>query len=181
MKSIIIFSLLLVLIFAISASANINELFGRYTYRSFINDTDPNTPFNNLRFGVGILEIKNINDKGLIIGELFFGPEYRLSIKGKIKSVDPLIIEFRGEGITTSTKGWVYDYEAHFAKTWPKGVQQVPALLVGHSYGQSFWRPGACWFGNFLDCCKTINEYQNHSYLARKSRREWMNVPCTNT
>ena len=56
-----------------AASDAANVLVGTWTYRSFLNDPDPNKPFNDLQFAVADLTIEDAGF-GKFAGRLTFAP-----------------------------------------------------------------------------------------------------------
>jgi hypothetical protein len=122
-----------------------NPLLGSWTYRSFLNDPDPNTPFGNLEFAVAALQFEGA-DFGQVAGRLSFGDDY-LALKGTITFGNPFTARFQGVGATPGTieqgKPWIYDYLGYIAPAWPNGIDQRPAILgtvvrtVTHSQGQA--------------------------------------------
>jgi hypothetical protein len=118
-----------------SVSATTGSLAGKWTYRSFRNDPVP----------VGDDANKAL---ALIFAEAAFSFELPtsttlketidwdgggLDLQGTIRptaeSGGP-VVEIVGTGRPgTSTAGWEYDYHAQLAYQWPKGVNQVPALV----------------------------------------------------
>jgi hypothetical protein len=61
------------------------------------------------------------------------GGGYALDLEGTIRPASegvPATIEIAGRGRAgTPTDGWEYDYFGFLAHQWPKGVNQVPALV----------------------------------------------------
>ncbi len=122
-----------------------NTLLGRWTYRSFLNDPDPNTPFGNLQFAVADLKFEEAAF-GQVVGRLSFGDDY-LSLKGTITFGNPFTVRFQGVGATPGTieqgRPWIYDYLGFVAPAWPNGIDQRPAILrtivrtVPHSQGRA--------------------------------------------
>ncbi len=122
-----------------------NPLLGGWTYRSFVNDPDPNTPFGNLQFALADLRFDGA-DFGQVAGRLTFGDDY-LALKGTITYGNPFTVRFQGVGATAGTieqgKPWIYDYLGFVAPAWPNGIDQRPAILgtlvrtVSHSQGQA--------------------------------------------
>jgi hypothetical protein len=118
---------------------------GAWTYRSFLNDPDPNLPFNDLQFAVADLTFDKARF-GQIKGRLQFGQDY-LNLKGTITYGNPFTLRFEGVGATPGTieqgQPWVYDYLGFLAPAWPNGVNQRPAIVgtivrtVAHSQGRA--------------------------------------------
>ena len=122
-----------------------NPLLGEWTYRSFVNDPDPNTPFGNLEFALAAVKFEEA-PFGQIVGRLSFGSDY-LALKGTLTYGNPFTARFQGVGATAGTiengKPWIYDYLGFVAPAWPNGVDQRPAIVgtlvrdVTHSNGQA--------------------------------------------
>jgi hypothetical protein len=122
-----------------------NPLLGSWTYRSFISDPDPNTPFGNLQFALAEIKFEEAAF-GHVAGRLIFGDDY-LSLKGTITFGNPFTVRFQGVGATPGTieqgRPWIYDYLGFVAPAWPNGIDQRPAILgtivrtVTHSQGQA--------------------------------------------
>ncbi len=122
-----------------------NPLLGAWTYRSFVNDPDPNTPFGNLEFALADVKFEEA-PFGQIVGRLSFGSDY-LGLKGTLTYGNPFTARFQGVGATAGTiengKPWIYDYQGFVAPAWPNGVDQRPAIVgtlvrdVTHSNGQA--------------------------------------------
>ena len=103
-------------------------LLGTWTYRSFRNNPTPNTPFNDLRFGEGMLVIEDLSN-GVFKGRLDFGPEAQVALTGMVSYGNPATLQFQGRGTSAGNKDWLYDYVGHLAFQWPQGEKQVPALV----------------------------------------------------
>jgi hypothetical protein len=107
---------------------------GTWLYRSFINETTPVAgdagKALGLIFGEGVLRIA-ADDIGQLKGTIEFGDDYVLDISGRLQQgAGPSTIVLRGTGrLGTGTAGWLYDYQAFPAPTWPRGVDQKPALV----------------------------------------------------
>ena len=122
-----------------------NPLVGDWTYRSFISDPDPNTPFNDLQFAVAALTFEK-SPFGQIAGRLRFGDDF-LALRGTITYGNPFTVRFQGVGATPGTieqgRPWVYDYLGFVAPAWPNGIDQRPAIVgtivrtVPHSQGRA--------------------------------------------
>lgn len=122
-----------------------NAICGKWTYRSFINDPDPNLEFNKLKFAVAELSFEEA-DFGKIAGRLRFGEDY-LKLTGTMTFGNPFAARFQGVGATPGTiengQPWVYDYLGFIAPAWPNGIDQRPAIVgtivrtVTHSNGQA--------------------------------------------
>jgi hypothetical protein len=115
-----------------------NPFVGSWTYRSLLNDTDPNTTFNDLQFGLGTIVIEEAPMQ-LLKGTIG-GPGWSLNLKGAREYGNPMHVRFQGTGVIGGEE-WVYDYDGYLVPAWPNGVQQVPAIVgsivrtVPHSGG----------------------------------------------
>ena len=89
-----------------------NPLTGSWTYRSFLNDPDIGTAFNDLEFGRGTIG----------------GPGWSLALKGSRAYGSPMQVRFQGAGVVGGAQ-WIYDYEGWLVPDWPNGVDQVPAIV----------------------------------------------------
>ena len=121
-----------------SSQSDGNVLAGTWTYRSFINDPDVSTAFNDLEFGRGNIRIDAVpmNEfKGLI-----YGPGWQLQLKGSTNYGDPFSVRFQGTGVVGGEE-WIYSYVGYLVLPWPNGVDQRPALVgsivrvIPHSSG----------------------------------------------
>lgn len=122
-----------------------SPLTGKWTYRSFIND--PAEVGNDaqkalaLIFGEGQMTIA-ASDFGTFQGELSFGPQAILDMKGWVAYGAPFTARFEGVGRKGSqAEGWIYDYVGYLIPNWPNGVDQTAAIVgsvirtVPHSNG----------------------------------------------
>ena len=103
-----------------------NPFVGSWTYRSLLNDTDPNTSFNDLQFGLGTIVIEEAPMQ-LLKGTIG-GPGWSLDLKGAREYGNPMHVRFQGTGVIGGEQ-WVYDYDGYLVPAWPNGVQQVPAIV----------------------------------------------------
>lgn len=99
---------------------------GKWSYRSFRNNPDLNVEFNNLKFGVGILEISEPS-LGVVAGTIG-GPDWSLTLKGWLTYGDPNTIRFQGSG-EIDGELWIYDYLGYLAPSWPNGIDQRAAII----------------------------------------------------
>lgn len=113
-------------------------LVGVWTYRSFLNDPDGSTSFNDLQFGLGNIRIDRspMNEfKGLI-----YGPGWQLTLNGSTTYGNPFTVRFQGKGLVGGEE-WIYDYEGYVVRPWPNGIDQRAAIVgsivrtVPHSSG----------------------------------------------
>jgi hypothetical protein len=113
---------------------------GSWAYRSFLNDPDLSTEFNDLRFGAGTLVLEE-PDYGRLSGSLG-GEGWNLDLVGGYTYGNPFALRFQGSG-DLGGETWVYDYVGTLVPIWPNGVDQRPAIVgsvvrtVPHSDGQA--------------------------------------------
>ncbi|HKC63046.1 MAG TPA: hypothetical protein VKB86_05385 [Pyrinomonadaceae bacterium] len=117
---------------------NSNILVGTWTYRSFLNDPDLSTQFNNLEFGRGNIQIEPapMNEfKGRI-----YDVGWQLDLKGSTTYGNPFTVRFQGTGVVGGEE-WIYDYEGYVIRPWPNGINQRMAIVgtivrtIPHSSG----------------------------------------------
>ncbi len=117
---------------------------GTWTYRSFINDPDLSTAFNNLEFGRANIRIDAapMNQfKGLI-----YDTGWELVLNGSITYGNPFTVRFQGKGVVGGEE-WIYDYEGYVIRPWPNGVNQRMAIVgtivrtIPHSGGNGGTAP----------------------------------------
>ena len=81
-------------------------LVGTWTYRSFLNNPDLSTAFNDLEFGRGNIRIEPapMNEfKGRI-----YDVGWALELKGSINYGNPFSVRFQGTGVVGGEE-WIYD------------------------------------------------------------------------
>ena len=113
-------------------------LVGNWTYRSFINDPDLSTQFNDLEFGRGTIAIaaSAMNEFSGTIG----GPGWQLQLKGSTTYGNPFTVRFQGTGVVGGEQ-WIYDYIGYVVRPWPNGIDQRAAIVgsivrtIPHSSG----------------------------------------------
>ncbi|MEO7325083.1 MAG: hypothetical protein ABIW82_09680 [Dokdonella sp.] len=114
------------------------SLVGLWTYRSLLNNPVLATPFNDLEFGRGNIEIVAA-PMGIFRGRIF-GPGWELALNGSISYGNPNGVRFQGRGLVGGEE-WVYDYLGYECPPWPNGIEQRPSLCgsivrtVPHSSG----------------------------------------------
>jgi hypothetical protein len=117
-----------------------NAFVGRWTYRSFRNDPELSTEYNDLRFGAGTLVLDE-PDYGRLSGSLG-GEGWNLDLAGGYTYGNPFALRFQGSGEIDGER-WVYDYVGYLVPIWPNGVDQRAAIVgsvirtVPHSNGQA--------------------------------------------
>src|SRR5260370_30863025 len=97
-----------------STSKAVNQLKGKWIYRSLVNDKTLKTPFSNLQFGLGIIEFKKIAGSRILNASLDMGNNLILTIGGEIaKEGGVTSLRWRGTGVAGSpTAGWSFRYRA---------------------------------------------------------------------
>ena len=103
-----------------------NPLVGSWTYRSFLNDPDIGTAFNDLEFGRGTIVIEE-GPMAALKGTIG-GPGWSLALKGSRAYGSPMQVRFQGTGVVGGAQ-WIYDYEGWLVPDWPNGVGQVSAIV----------------------------------------------------
>jgi hypothetical protein len=118
-----------------AAALEASTLAGKWTYRSFHNN--PAMIGSNPKKALDLLFAEATFNFEPLSSTTFKGtidwPGGGLDLKGTIRpsSGDAVaIIEIVGLGRpNTKTAGWEYDYAGQLAHQWPKGVNQVPAIV----------------------------------------------------
>src|ERR671912_2360461 len=111
---------------------------GRWTYRSYHNEPDPEV--SRPLFGIGTLVLDE-PDYGRLSGSLG-GGGWNLSLVGGYTYGNPFALRFQGSG-DNSGERWVYDYVGYLVPIWPNGVDQRSAIVgsvirtVPHNNGQA--------------------------------------------
>ena len=111
---------------------NIEDLIGDWIYRSLLNNKTLTTPFNDLRFGAGIISFQHIAEDRISDSTLNMGGNYLLDLQGEIIRQNEIIysIGWRGTGIPdTPTAGWIYDYKAFIAPNWEEATDKTIVLI----------------------------------------------------
>ncbi len=122
---------------------------GNWTYRSLINNPDLSVEFNDLRFGMGTLNLTE--PSGGKIGGTLGGPGWSLDLDGMATEGKPVTVRFQGRG-EIGGETWVYDYRGYLVPEWTNGVSQVDAIVgsiirtVPHSNGQATAGFVASWY-----------------------------------
>jgi hypothetical protein len=109
---------------------------GNWTYRSFLNNPGYIEDVQNLEefkeqflFGEGDIEIVE-SPFGSLAGDIRFGDEYVLDLKGSVGYGNPFNLIFQGVGRSdTQAKGWIYDYVGYLAPAWPNGIDEKQAIV----------------------------------------------------
>lgn len=105
---------------------NIGSLVGTWTYRSFLNDPNLATSFNNLEFGRGNIQIDEA-PAGVLVGKIY-DTGWALALNGSINGGYPGVVRFQGRGVVSGEE-WIYDYLGFVVPPWPNGVDQRPAMV----------------------------------------------------
>jgi hypothetical protein len=112
-----------------------NPFVGSWTYRSFLNDPNIDTDFDNLEFGRGTIVITAPSSDtlgGTIGGSLGTGKgNWLLDLYGSIGYGSPGQIRFQGRGLVNGEE-WVYDYIGWLVPVWPNSNDTLQrAAIVG--------------------------------------------------
>lgn len=103
-------------------------LLGKWSYRSFSNDPNLDTPLNNLLFGEGTLTL-TMAGNGKLEGSFDFGPGYGMSVTGTVTYGNPATLQFEAKGNGPNNGDWLYDYTAYLGFQFPQAVKQRPSLV----------------------------------------------------
>lgn len=123
-----------------SFAPEIGSLAGIWTYRSFQNNVELATPFEELEFGRAHIEIRQA-PMGVLSGRIF-DTGWELELNGAISYGAPFAARFQGRGIVNGDE-WVYDYIGYLSPAWPNGIAQRPAFAgsivrtAAHSQGKA--------------------------------------------
>ncbi|MEM8961289.1 MAG: hypothetical protein AAGD38_07425 [Acidobacteriota bacterium] len=105
-----------------------NAFVGSWAYRSLLNDTDLDKPFNDLQFGKGTIVIESGPAQTLrgTIG----GPGWELTLYGSREYGSPMRARFQGKGMVGGEE-WIYDYVCWLVPNWPNSNPRLqrPALV----------------------------------------------------
>ncbi|CAN5419301.1 hypothetical protein BH10PSE6_BH10PSE6_05040 [soil metagenome] len=110
-------------------------LAGKWTYRSFHNNPAPVTDSAETAFGLFFAEAEfMLADVSVgVIGGTIDWPGGGLDLAGSVTppiDTSSLTFQIIGKGrVGTGTAGWEYQYHGHLAHQWPRGVNQIPALV----------------------------------------------------
>ncbi|MGB7924362.1 MAG: hypothetical protein WCF57_14050 [Pyrinomonadaceae bacterium] len=112
-----------------------NPFVGTWNYRSFYNNPDDITDWNNLQFGAGTLKIAAPSSDtlgGTIGGSLGPGQgNWLLNLHGSISYGTPGQVRFQGRGLVSGEE-WVYDYIGWLVPVWPNSNATLQrAAIVG--------------------------------------------------
>jgi hypothetical protein len=105
------------------------NLAGAWRYRSFKNEPEHLSSFDDLKYGEGNLEVET-SPSGIFTGKLTLETRAELTLKGTVSYGYPCIIHFRGTGEeNTMSAGWIYDYTGFLAPDWLNGIDQRSAII----------------------------------------------------
>jgi hypothetical protein len=104
---------------------------GKWIYRSLRNNKVLNTPFNDLRFGEGVIDFKKIAGDQIVDSSLDMGSGFILNLQGEVSDAGTIVsLKWRGTGVPASpTEGWIYDYQAFVAPTWEEATDKTITLV----------------------------------------------------
>jgi hypothetical protein len=119
-----------------------NPLVGDWTYRSFLNLSDPipNTDtalLSVILFGQGDMRLAISPQSGFDGSYISFGEAYVMEIAGETFPGSnspgrerPPAIKMEATGLAgTAVDGWIYAYQGYLVPQWPDGVNQLPAIV----------------------------------------------------
>jgi len=153
-----------------SQTPNKGTLAGKWTYRSFLSNSDLSVPFNNLEFGRGTITVAEAPraDGDDWRSSLVAGSQWFHQLRGSLFSS---LSRQRHRG----KEEWVYDYIGCVIKPWPNGVNQVPAMTgsvvrtIPHSDGSGRIAPrrGRLFVdrrlaGSILTCALKVGKLEFH-------------------
>ena len=104
-----------------------NPFVGSWSYRSFVNDPDLTTPFNDLQFGRGTLTIED--DVEHVLTGTIGGPGWSLTLHGSRSYGYPMQLRFQGTGQIDGEQ-WVYDYIGWLVPAWPNSNAQLERTAI---------------------------------------------------
>lgn len=103
-----------------------NVFVGKWTYRSWLDEVDPEIEPDKLLFGQGTIEI--VEAPMEILEGSIGGKGWNLKLHGSRSYGNPMTIRFRGKGMVSGAE-WIYDYIGYLVPEWPDGVNQKTALV----------------------------------------------------
>jgi hypothetical protein len=109
-----------------SQSPDIGSLVGVWTYRSFNNDPDLSTPYDQYLFGSGYITVYDA-PMGVFKG-VIGDTGWSLELNGSLNYGYPYVARFQGKGIVSGEE-WIYDYLGFVIPPWPNSVNQLPAMV----------------------------------------------------
>jgi hypothetical protein len=101
-----------------------------WSYRSFLNNTDLDTPLNDLELGDGTIKI-SISKEGEISGTIGTEGQWSLDLKGKVVDTNPQGLSMVGTGYNKAGKGeafWEYGYEFYCLPKIEDGILQANVI-----------------------------------------------------
>ena len=109
-----------------SQTPDIGSLVGVWTYRSFVNDPNLSTPYDQYLFGSGYITVYEA-PMGVFKG-VIGDTGWSLELNGSLNYGYPSVVRFQGTGVVGGEE-WIYDYLGFVIPPWPNGVNQVPAMV----------------------------------------------------
>ena len=103
-----------------------NVFVGRWSYRSFLNETDLATPPNSLLFGRGTIHF--VSAPATVLKGTIGGDTWSLDLQGARSYGNPMTVQFQGRGVVDGVE-WVYAYVGYLVPHWPNGVDQRAAMV----------------------------------------------------
>lgn len=102
---------------------------GNFIYRSLLNDPVWGEDFYKLKFGEGLMVIRQ-HESGEITGVFDMGDNYKMTLQAKLSEENGrAYLRMTAFGITdTPTAGWIYDYAGEVTPIWPKAVGQLQTI-----------------------------------------------------
>lgn len=116
-----------------------NPFVGAWSYRSFLNDANLETPVDTLLLATATITI--VDDAPAVLSGTIGGPGWVLKLQGAREYGTPMRARFQGTGVIRGEE-WKYDYDACLVPHWPNGVDQRAAMVgslirtVPHAGGQ---------------------------------------------
>ena len=109
------------------AALSVSNIFvGKWSYRSFLNDTDLAVPPDSLLFGSGTIEISEAPME--ILKGSIGGSGWSLDLHGSRSYGDPMTVRFQGKGVVGGAE-WIYAYQGYVVPEWPNGINQTTAMV----------------------------------------------------
>jgi hypothetical protein len=103
-----------------------NVFLGRWSYRSWLNETDLTIDPDKLLFGSGTIEI--VEAPMEILTGTIGGQGWSLDLHGSRSYGNPMTVQFRGKGKVSGAE-WIYAYTGYLVPEWPDGINQKTAMV----------------------------------------------------
>lgn len=103
-----------------------NVFVGRWSYRSWLNETDLSIKPDKLLFGSGTIDITE-GPMEILHGTIG-GEGWELDLHGSRSYGNPMTVQFRGKGVVGGAE-WIYAYVGYLVPEWSDGVQQKTAMV----------------------------------------------------